>query len=76
MSRYDFGMRGYPQTTRPLRRKSVRRPRYDPSVDPSHPATEGDAPPPNRVSRRYNPEYLNDQPDAARGYGGRFPDEV
>ena len=66
---YDFGMRGYPQTTRPLARRPTRRPRYDPYVDTYYMAMDGDVPPPNRVSRRYNREYVDDRLNAARGYG-------
>lgn len=71
---YDFGMRGYPQTTRPLGRRPMRRPRYDGYFDLSGPAMDRDFPVPNRVTRRYNREYVDDRLNAARSYGFGFRD--
>lgn len=75
---YDFGMRGYPQTTRPLLRRTPRRPRYDRYYDFSGGWDGPDLPPSNRVSRRYNREYVDDRLNAARayGYGLRNPNRI
>jgi hypothetical protein len=75
---YDFGMRGYPQTTRPLARRPMRRPRYDRYFDGSYSAADGDFPMLNRVTQRYNREYVDDRLNAARayGYGGVHSDRT
>ena len=76
MSRYDrgfdFGMRGFSQTTRPLLRRAPRRPRYDRSFDLSGAAIDPDVPLRNRVTRRYNREYVDDRLNAARAHGYGF----
>ena len=66
---YDFGMRGYPQTTRPLVRRRMRRPAYDRYFDYSYSAMDAEVPLPNRVTRRYNEEYLDDRRNRQRAYG-------
>lgn len=69
---YDFGMRGYSQTTRPLGRRPMRRPRYDRFFDMPYSAGDGEIPLPNRVTQRYNREYVDDRYDQrfAYGFGG------
>ena len=85
---YDFGMRGFRQTTRPLgpgrgRRfaydRSYRGP-YDRSYDLSYPGGDRGYPPlPNRVTARYNRDYVDGRGGGERPYGfwgGDRPDRM
>ena len=79
---YDFGMRGYRQTTYPLGAQRRPRPSYDNPYDLSYPGG-GDPypPPPNRVTARYNRDYVQGyrHPDERRPfgfYGGDRPDRM
>lgn len=77
---YDFGMRGYRQTTRPLGMGYGGRYAYDRSYGASYPGDGPGYPPlPNRVTARYNRDYV----DGRRGYdrfygfrGGDRPDRI
>jgi hypothetical protein len=69
---YDFGMRGYPQTTRPLGRRPPGRIRYDRYFEAPFAAMDGgDVPLSNRVTARYNRDYVDGYRGYDRGYG--FP---
>jgi len=76
--RYDFGMRGYRETTRPLGRRRLYPPRYDTFYLESYSEIGQEIPLPNRVTRRYNREYVDDRLNAARayGYGLRNPNRI
>lgn len=72
--RYDFGMRGYAQTTRPLARRSLRRPRYDLYPELGYSAAGREIPLPNRVTARYNRDYVDGARSYDAGYGFRGGD--
>lgn len=63
---YDFGMRGYQQTTRPLARN---RPGYDRAYHRSYGSIDPEYPMPNRVTSSYNRDYVDGAPDYDRDYG-------
>jgi hypothetical protein len=77
---YDFGMRGYRQTTRPLGMGRGRRFSYDRPYDLSYTGGErGYLPLPNRVTARYNRDYVDGQRGYDRPYGfqgGDRPDRM
>ena len=79
---YDFGMRGYRQTTRPLDAERSRHRAYDRPFDLSYPGGGQEyPPPPNRVTARYNRDYVEGyrHPDDRRSfgfYGGDRPDRM
>jgi hypothetical protein len=76
---YDFGMRGYRQTTRPLGGNRPRRSGYDPSFYMSDPYSDPGYPLPNRVTASYNRDYVDNARSYDRDYGffgGDHPDRM
>ena len=76
---YDFGMRGYPQTTRPLTRGRMGFPDPEREYAMGRGMDRG-VPLPNRVTERYNRDYLTDRPSGYRRsyamYGGDRSDRT
>lgn len=54
---YDYGLRGYRQTTRPMMR-GYRTPSYDLAYDLSYDERVNPGSRPNRVTARYNMDYV------------------
>ena len=74
---YDFGMRGYRQTTRPLGDDYRRPPPYDRGYGLSYPDDRYGYPyPSRRVTARYNRDYVEGyrHPDERRTFGFRGGD--
>lgn len=70
--RYDFGMRGYRETTRPLGRRRFYPPGYDTFYLDSYSEIGQEIPLPNRITRRYNREYVDDRLNRRRRYSYGF----
>lgn len=78
---YDFGMRGYQQTTRPLMRGAPRRNDYDRGYDFGPPPFGWPRGYSNRVTARYNMDYIMDRKGGYdqrnfNMYGGDRPGRV